>query len=159
MTRFLRATDFAPGQSWTLLDWCRAHGADEITFKLLGLEGHSSPFTDRVEEELAPLRLPPAPRRHLNVYEGEDEVRPTHLWVLGDGSVAVLRRYFADGLFTYPLGEWETGCIEDLIIYRGGRLLLGIVSHEGEGMLYVTPAEAADLKARGIPTRDQPLWI
>lgn len=159
MTRFLAAADYTPEQSWALLEWCRQHGADEFTLKLLGLQGHGTPYTDQVEADLGAFRLPAAPRRHLNVYEGEDEVRPTHLWAITSDSVQVFRRYFEDGLFTHPVGDWTTGCIEDPVVYRHGQILLGIVSHEGEGILYVGEDEARDLQRRALPTRDAPVWI
>ena len=39
------------------------------------------------------------------------------------------------------------------MFYREGELMLGVVSHEGEGILRVTPEERQSLERDGFPFR------
>ena len=62
----------------------------------------------------------------------------------------------------YPTSEWDVGCLEDPTFYRPGTLMLGIVSHEHEGVLTLTgnvktPAErqAAERLAASVPNVKQ----
>jgi len=88
-----------------------------------------------------------------------DLVRKTELWGLSSASVAVLQRYFVEGLFMYPTSEWEEGCLEDPIFYRNGQIMFGIVTHEREGILTLSEFEHSEVAALGICSRERPEWI
>ena len=157
--RFLFADDVKPEQTWALLSWCHARGASELSLDLLGLQDMPEPFCDRFLLAAAELALPDAAREHMVTYSGQALVRPAALWRLTPASIEVLREFLDEGLFTYPAGEWETGCIENPTFYRDGEVMLGIVSHEREGVLRLRAGEAAAFGALGIPSRDRPEWI
>ena len=70
-----------------------------------------------------------------------------------------LRPFFPAGLFTYPAGEWITGCIENPTIYRAGQIMLAIVSHEREGVLELTSEEQRAVATLGIATRANAEWV
>ena len=52
-----------------------------------------------------------------------------------------------------------TSAMDIIALYRGGELLLGVISHEHEGVLRVRPEERALLDAAGLPYRVQPQYI
>ena len=157
--RYLRADEVRPEQTWELLSWLEERGAGEFTFHTLGLEGGGTPFCDAVEAVLSPHRLAPAMRDHWSIPVGSPPSGLMPLWQLNRGSRAVLRIVFVPGLFAYPVGAWEIGCIEDLVVYRNGAIVLGIVSHEREGMLSLSEAEHEAVAALGIVSRPEPQWI
>ena len=98
-------------------------------------------------------------RPHLSGTSADDFNRMTTLWSLDDASIAVCRRYFTAGLFMYPTGDWNFGCLEDPIFYRDGEIMFGIVTHEREGLLSLSPDEHAQVALLGIRTRDEPEWL
>jgi len=157
--RFLFADDVRPEQTWALLAWCHAAGASELSLDLLGLNDTPEPFCDRFRAAAAAFALPDAPREHMVTYKGQQLVRPAPLWRLTPESIGLLREFLDEGLFTHPAGEWETGWIENPTFYRDGEVMLGIVSHEYEGVLRLRPTEMAEFTALGIPSRDRPEWI
>lgn len=158
-TRFIVADDIRPEQTWQLAAWCAAHGATEFRLDLMSLKGHPAPFCDAVETALAPFRRPEARREHMSTLVGQPRVRPTELWTVSAESLRVLQRHLDEGLFTYLAGEFETGWLEDPTFYRDGELMLGVVSHEREGLLRLTELEHAEVAALGIPSRSEPQWI
>lgn len=157
--RFLFADDIEVEQTWALLAWCHARGASELSLDLLGLADTAEPFCDRFRAAAAAFTLPDAPREHVVTYSGQLVVRPAPLWRLTPQSIDLLRQFLDEGLFTYPAGDWETGWIENPTFYRESEIMLGIVSHEREGVLRLRPAEMAGITALGIPSRDRPEWI
>lgn len=156
--RVIDRYDFRPDQTWELLDWCIKRGADEFTVQRLGLQGYETPFCDAFEAKLSPWRRSQATRKLMSAFVGQPIARPTALWELRSETVLILREYFDSGLFTYSVGDWKTGCLEDPIFYRRGELLLGVISHESYGVLAVSNEERAELAAIGIRTRDKPEW-
>jgi hypothetical protein len=157
--RYIVADDIDRNRSWVLVQWCAANGASDFTLSLLGLEGYATPFLDRVEAALAPFRLSMQDREHLTAPTRDQLVQPTQLWHVSDETIRLLMGFLDDGLFTYPAGEWETGCLEDPVIYRRGEIILGVVSHEREGLLRLTEVEHNQIVALGIPTRENAQWI
>jgi hypothetical protein len=125
----------------------------------LGLQGQSTPHVDRFEADMAPFRLSAQSRPHMSGRTKDDLVRLTDLWSLSEASISVLRRYFPEGLFMYPTSEWSEGCLEDPIIYRDDGIVLGITTHEREGILSLGTHEHAVVAALGIVTRDRPQWL
>ena len=95
----------------------------------------------------------------MTVFAGEELIQPTQLGSLETASVGLLKSYFHNGLFTYPTSDWEAGCLEDPIIYRRGAVMLGIVSHEREGILTLSDSEHHDVATLGIRTHERAEWI
>ena len=157
--RYLFEQDLEAEQTWWLVAWCHSRGASELTINLLGLQGHDERFCDHFRDAMAEFRIADAPREHMVTYLGDAPVRPAPLWRLTPESIARLREFLPDGLFTYPAGEWPTGCLENPTFYRAGHIMLGIVSHEYEGVLKLLPNEQPAIDALGIKTRDEPQWI
>jgi len=156
LNRFIFKDDFADQQSWNLLDWCAMHGGDEFSVAMLSLQDSPAPFLKRAEKLLEAFVLPPAPREFV---VGDPLIREAPLWALNSESVKVLKELFPEGLFMYPTSEWEEGCIEDPTFYRRGALLLGVVSHEGEGQVSVTEAELAELEHAGYKMFSHSKWL
>ena len=146
--RYLFAHGVTADASRRLLTWLLERGADEFTVVVMALQGEPAPTADAFEDALAPFELPPARRRVLTGAEGPDPSREVRRWALTAESLAALLPFFASGLFAYRVGP--TGWLEDLTVYRRGELVLGVVSHEDEGVLRVSPAEHAELRALGV---------
>jgi hypothetical protein len=156
--RHIFGADVSPGETWRLLEWCQAHAAEEFTLDVMGFQGELSPLSDAIEAALAPFARARVEREHLTALLGQAISRPTALWTLSEQSIGVLHQAFPDGLFTHPSCAPEGWC-EDVIVYRAGRLMLGIVSHEQEGLLQLSSVEAAAFDQLGIPTRPKAEWI
>ncbi|MEO8621272.1 MAG: hypothetical protein ABI625_09425 [bacterium] len=156
MHRFLFADDMSADQTWQLLAWCVDKGASDFTVDRLWLQGKAAPFPDRFEAEMAPFRLDAQVRPRMSAAKRDELNRSTDLWLLSGSSIGVLRAYFPDGLFTYPTSEWDEGCLEGPTFYRDQQIMLGVVSHEREGILTLTAAEHDAVAALGIASRDQP---
>jgi hypothetical protein len=63
---------------------------------------------------------------------------------------------FARGPFRYePSGAWY----EDPVLFRKGEMMLGIVTHESEGVLLVNAAERAELDSLGFTYRTKGEWV
>lgn len=150
MTLFLRAEEVEPEQSWQLLGWCAAHGGTEFFVRQMSLVGKRETNLDRANALLGPFRLSPAVRPRTVVYRGEPEQQSTDLWVLTPDSIEVLRGLLPRGLFTPPTYE-EDGWLEELTVYRGGSILLGVVSFEGYAVLDVREHERVEVLGVGIP--------
>lgn len=159
MNRFLRADDIRPADTWALVEWCGESGATEFSISLLGLQGEPTPYCDELERSLRPFQLADAPRPQTTWLVGAESVQPTPLWRLTAESVAILAQYLDEGLFTYPAGEWRTGCIEDPTIYRDAQIMLGVVSHEREAILTIRADENTALRRLNITFHEEPEWI
>lgn len=150
-TLHLFANDYTPLKSWELVLWCKAHGVDEETVHVMTTGGASVDFSGHFDEAMTPFRLPNAPRRHLTAYSDGQFIRTAELWKLTSASLAALQTFLPEGIFTYQSDE--DAWLEDLTLYRQGELMLGVVSHEGEGILRVTPEERQSLERDGFPFR------
>ena len=142
---------------WRLLDWCLEQGGDEFTVDAIVCDGGSDAQLQPFDQLVASHKRPRAVRRHLSGPPNQGLTYETDLWRLNRETVDALRIAFPRGPFDYfPEGDaW----FEDLEVYRAGELLLGVITHEHEGVLRVTAAERADLDARGIPVRDSGEWV
>jgi hypothetical protein len=149
--------DISPEQSWRLVAWCMANGADEFTMDGITSEGASRTVFEEFDKVADAYRRPRALRRCLSAPTADELIRLTELWTLNQTSLAALERALPDGLFTYNFGleSW----FEDLVLYRQGELMLGVVTHESEGVLRVTPLERADLDRLGIRYRLENVWV
>jgi len=133
-TLFVRREDYPGDQSWRLLDWCVARGANEFSLAFLGPPYVPRTTWAQVDELLAPFR-----RR---VASAGDR------WLLTSEAVTVLRGVLPGGLFASVPGE---SSVEDPTVYRGGEALLRIVTRQGEGMLQLRDDEEASLERAGLP--------
>ncbi len=148
ITLHIFAEDYPRIKSWELALWCKAHGEDEWTVHVMTTGGAGVDFSGHFDEAMTPFRLPNAPRRHLTTYRDGQFVE---LWNLTSASLAALHVFLSEGIFTYQSDK--DGWLEDLTLYRQGELMLGIVSHEGEGILGVTSEERQLLERDGFPFR------
>lgn len=82
----------------------------------------------------------------------DDLMRNTERWSLDEVSISALKDALAEGVFQYdPL---QDGWFEDLILYRDGELILGVLSHEAFGVLRLAQSESEELDAAGFPSHD-----
>ncbi|MGD9523396.1 MAG: hypothetical protein AB7N73_05650 [Gemmatimonadales bacterium] len=145
--------DYSADLAWKLLEWCRHHGAVEFTVDGLLVDGGSRAAFEQFDRLTEAHRLPPAPR--YDVQAGA--VHQRERWHLNDVTVAALRIAFPLGFFSYEADDaWH----EDLAVYRNsGELMLGVVTHESEGVLRLTAAEKEAFAAEGFPTRPTGEWV
>lgn len=149
LRRFLRAHDVRADDSWRLLRWCVEHGASDFTLALMRIEGEAPTFLDEVSAALKPFAAAPAVRNGEHTAE---------VWTLTPASVAVLQDLLPDGLFT-AASYAGSGWLEDPTFYRAGEVMLGIVTHENEGVLVVQQADHASFEALGLISHDTAEWI
>lgn len=123
MTLHIYAEDYDPLKSWQLATWCKKHGANEWTISSVTVRGAGTTLFERFEEAAQRFHLPKAKRRQLTA------------------------RRKVDGLWNF------TSWFEDPVFYRNGEFMLGVVSHENEGLLRVTQVERRMLEAKGFPFR------
>ncbi len=143
--------------AWRLLDWCVGVGADDFTVAGIGSgDPNAEPF--RAFDTIADRwRRPPEARRHLSGPPNSGLVFATDLWALNQETILALKAAFPRGLFDYYPGA--DAWFEDLEVYRRGELLLGIITHEQEGLLRLTTEESAELLERGLVLRSQGKWV
>jgi small-conductance mechanosensitive channel len=134
-----------------LLRYLAAHGADEFSITVMALQDTQAPFVDRFEDELAPFERPPAARHVRSAGDGTDVTRTVRLWTFNEASLARLLSFSDTGIFHWPAGP--DGWFENLLIYRRGELVLGLDSHEREGVLCLTQHEHAEVAAMNIPSK------
>jgi len=151
------AEDYPRIKSWQLMQWCKTHGADEWSVAAISVEGSSSGLFDRFDEAMTAFRLPDAPRRHLTAYRNALFTRTARLWKLTSASFSALQGFFPGGIFSYA--SEKEGWFEGPVFYREGELMLGIVSHESEGILRVTREERQLLERSGFPFRASGAYV
>lgn len=140
-----------------LLRYLLHHGADEFSITVMALQDTPAPFVDAFEDELGPYERSPARRRVVVDPETHDRSRPVRLWTFNEESLDRLLSFVDEGLFRWPAGP--DGWFEDLSLYRRGELVLGLVSHEQEGVLRLTRDELAEVTALDIPFETTADWI
>jgi hypothetical protein len=121
-----------------------------IDARTLGTRSIDDAAYDAIEAPLLSFQRDSAIREHLSGSAAEDFRREARLWLCTSDSLAVLPGLFPLGPFAYPFGE--TAWCEDLILYRDGELMLGIISHEDAGLMRLTQLEVSQLSAAGYPT-------
>ena len=140
-----------------LLRYLLERGADEFSVRVMTLQDLQAPFADAFEDELGPYERQMARRRALSGSTPADFVRPVRLWTLNEATVERLLSFLDEGLFHSPAGP--DGWLEDLAIYRRGELVLGLLSHEREGVLRLSHEEHAQVAALGIPSGATAEWV
>lgn len=157
-TRYVFHEDLAGPESRLLLDWCLARGGDAFTLVVIGSPDGPDEVERELRSRLAPFALHAGVVRPIPEPEpGSYWTRPADLWRLTPESAEILWSALDEDLLTYYPGgaEW----CEDPIIYRSGELLLGVISHEQEGILRVGPEDEASLRAAGIPFRGEGRYV
>jgi hypothetical protein len=134
-------------ESWRLLRWCAEHGGTELAIRVRCVASEPAPVADDFEDTFAASSLGTAPRRVLGA-DPEEKVQPVRLWRLTGDSIESLRRFLPGGLFSHVVDP--AGWLEDPTVYRDGELLLGVVTHEQEGVLRVTAPELRELETLGF---------
>lgn len=131
-----------------LLAWLLAHGADEFSIAVMALRDGPGPVADAFEDALAPFELPMAPRQMPGTDAAAELTRDVRRWALTADSLAALLPFLSHGLLEPRVGP--SGWLEDLAIRRRGELLLGVLTHEREAVLRLTPAEHAEVERLGV---------
>lgn len=140
-----------------LLRYLLARGADEFTITVMALQDTPAPFVDAFEDELAPFERSAAERPVVAVTTSGDRTTRVRLWSFNEASLERLISFLDGGLFHWPAGP--DGWLEDLAIYRRRELVLGLLSHEQEGVLRLTPEEHREVAALGIPSKETAGWF
>lgn len=151
--RFLIPSDYSAADSWRLLEWCKAHGADEFTVDISSADDRAADILGHgFLSVVTPFSHGTKIRERMSGPTADDMRRDTALWTLNADSISALMKALPDGLFEYdPLrGAW----LEDPVIYRGGELMLGVLSHEAFAVLRLAEDEAAQLADAGFPSHD-----
>ncbi len=140
-----------------LLRYLLQRGADEFSITVMALQDTPAPFADAFEDELARYERAAARRRVISGADAHDLAHSVRLWTFNEESLERLLSFVDRGLFRWPAGP--DGWLEDLTVYRHGELLLGLVSHEQEGVLRLTPQELAEVAALDIPFETTAEWV
>lgn len=149
-TRFLVDSSLRGERGPRLLRYLLARGADEFSITVMALQDTQAPFADRFEDELAPYERGVDMRRVITSDPSGETTRPVRLWAYNQASLDRLLSFVDSSVLHWPAGP--DGWLEDLAVYRHGELLLGLVSHEREGVLRLTRAEHAEVAVLDIPS-------
>jgi hypothetical protein len=155
--RYLTTRSLEGERGTRLLRHLLEHGADEFSISVMALQDTPAPFADAFEDELGPYERPAMRRRVISDADSLDPTRLVRLWSLNKESIERLLSFVDTDLFHWPPGP--DGWLEDLILYRRGELVLGLVSHEREGVLRLTPNELAEVASMDIPFERTAEWI
>jgi hypothetical protein len=146
VNRHLFREDFTVEKGWRLIEWCLAHGATDFTVGGIVCENSSDEPLKPFDRAASTHKLPDARRRDL-----DPEIKSRELWELNSETVAALHLAFPIGVFDCFIKDFAW--FEDLTIYRNGEVMLGIISHEGEGVIRLSGPEIDQLHADGFVTR------
>jgi hypothetical protein len=133
-------------ESWRLARWCIDQGANELSVRVLCAESEGTradEFEDAFEDRLLPTDV-----RRVAFTPDDEPARVVRLWRADGDGLATLRSFLPDGLFTHrpnPIG-W----LEDPMLFRNGQLMLGVVTHQREGVLRVDADEHRELERIGF---------
>lgn len=153
MKRYLAPSDFSGAETWRLLEWCRGLGADEFTIDCLETDGLVGDKVWHTFEKLVrPSSRGVETRERMSGRTADDLTRPTALWELNDATIDALKRAMPEGLFSYAPAEH--GSFEDPVLYRDGKLLLGVLSHEAFAVLHLSDPEFEQLSVTGFRSHD-----
>lgn len=133
-------------ESWRLARWCIERGADELSVRVLCAEGQGT-RADQFEDAFEARQLASDLRRVPFALD-EQPAGLVRLWRLDDDVMSSLYRFLPDGLFTHRIDPH--GWLEDPMLFRDGELMLGVVTHQREGVLRVTPDELRELERIGF---------
>lgn len=151
--RYLAPSEFTAEETWRLVEWCRNLGADEFAIDCLGTDATvAEKARHRFGKVLRPFSRGEETRERMSGRTVDDLKRSTELWELNQVTVGALTQVLPAGLFQYE--PWGDSWFEDPVIYREGRLMLGVLSHEAFGVLCISELESAQLEAAGFPSHE-----
>ena len=157
-TLFIRHSDVTEVGSRRLLEWCLSRGGDAFTLSVIGAASAVDVTAAALFARLDAHRVDVATVKAIpSEGEGSFWTNPGDLWRLDVASVEILLSTFEHGILTY-YPQHDAWC-EDPIVYRSGELLLGIISHEGEGVLRVSANDVASLVSARIPFHREGQWV
>lgn len=133
-------------ESWRLIHWCIENGADELSLRVLCADGQGS-RADEFEDAFEHRQLASDLRR-VPFAPDDQPAGLVRLWRLDEDAVPLLRRFIPGGLFAHHVDPH--GWLEDPMLFRESQLMLGIVTHQQEGVLRVTPDELRELERAGF---------
>lgn len=142
-------------ESWRLARWCAERGADEFTVRVLCAEDQGTradEFEDAFDARFVATDL-----RRVVAARDDEPARHVRLWRLDDEALQALHEFMPDGLFTHRVDP--RGWLEDPMLFRGGHLMLGVVTHQREGVVRVTPDELRELERIGFDFVPEPTAI
>jgi hypothetical protein len=149
--------DLPDDKAWHLLEWCHSRGADEFTLFGIVCEGSSDAPLREFDRLAKPFRRSRASRRHLSGPAGKGLIYETDLFELNSETISALRVAFPQGIFDYYPAS--SAWFEDLEVFRAEEMMLGVITHEHEGVLRVSPEERALLDKAGIAYRLKGEWV
>jgi hypothetical protein len=153
MQRYLAPSDFSAAESWRLVDWCRSIGADEFTVDCVVANDVLWPKRwESFEKLIHRFFRGEQKRERMSGRTADDLVRTTKVWELNDATALALTHALPDGLLAYDPSEESS--FENPVLYREGRLLLGVLSHEAFAVLRMSDDEAHALRQAGFPSHD-----
>jgi hypothetical protein len=151
--RYLASSDFSAAETWRLLQWCKQLGADEFTIDCVAENDVLWPTRWRSFEKIVkPFSRGEQTRERMSGPTADDLTRTTRVWELNDTTIVALRDALPGGLLAYDPSDESS--FENPVIYRDGRLLLGVLSHEAFAVLRLSEGEVANLAAAHIPSHD-----
>jgi hypothetical protein len=150
--------DLPGDRARALLDWCIANGADAFSVGVIECLPRTGRFGADLVEKLARFAIPAHNVRQIPDGEpGAYWAKVAQVWRLTTESGEVLWSALDARLLSYfPAGDaW----CENPVLFRRGEIMLGIISHEHEGVLRVKPHEVSLLEAAGIAYRTEGKWV
>ncbi|MFN8666306.1 MAG: hypothetical protein U0164_03795 [Gemmatimonadaceae bacterium] len=141
-----------------LLRWCRERGADSFSFTVIGSPPELEQHAAQIESPLQPYLLPVTTVRAVpGGQPGSYWTKPAVLWTLNETTERILLGCFPMGLLTYVPTE-QAWC-EDPCLYRRDELMLGVISHEHEGILRIEASEQLALDQADLAYRLGGEWV
>jgi hypothetical protein len=151
--RYLAPSEFSVEETWRLVGWCQSLGADEFTIDCLGADAAAAEKArHRLAKVIRPFSRGAETRERMSGRTVDDLTRGTELWKLNRVTIGALKLVLPAGLFQYEPSE--DSWFGDPVIYREGRLMLGVLSHEAFGVLCISDRESAQLEAAGFPSHE-----
>ena len=111
---------------WGLLRFLVSIGADEFNLRILC--GDASAGAARFLGALAPFSAGVAERERTVRYVGEKNRQPIQVWRLNSEGIEALASIMPTGMF--GRSSERDAWLEDLCVYRDGKLVFGTVTHE-----------------------------
>jgi hypothetical protein len=142
-------------ESWRLARWCVEHGADEFSVRVLCAEDQGT-RADEFEDAFAD-RFIATDLRRVAAAPADEAARHLRLWRLDEDALEALRPFLEDGLFTHRVDPH--GWLEDVMLFRDGQLMLGVVTHQREGVVNVTSDELRELERIGFDFAPEAMTI
>ena len=134
-------------QSARLLDFCLAVGVDCFNAAFLYTsEAERQAMESQFFDQLAPYSLGQQPLENMVVYDGRSQVEPITVWRLNEATIKLILEACDGSLSSEQVGRYP----EDWAFYQNGRLLLGLVTHEGCAFVRLSDKDLGRFNSLGI---------